>query len=67
MDAEMERAIDLPGRSLLEIVQLKARSRPDAAWSRLNRGESNPKGLREWEPLLYRPRWLELANPNPKP
>ena len=40
MDEEMAAATDLPGRSLLEIVQLKARSRPDAAWARLARGDA---------------------------
>jgi len=40
VDEEMAAATDLPGRSLLEIVQLKARSRPDAAWARLARGDA---------------------------
>ena len=77
VDSEMVRAIDLPGRSLLEIVQLKARSRSDAAWSRLNRGDARTlpsaraaalvAGVRELRRRRYGARAATLAVVTPLP
>ena len=77
VDSEMVRAIDLPGRSLLEIVQLKARSRPEAAWARLNRGDARTlpparaaelvAGVRELRRRRYGARAATLSVVTPLP
>ena len=77
VDSEMVRAIELPGRSLLEIVQLKARSRPEAAWARLNRGDARTlpparaaelvAGVRELRRRRYGARAATLSVVTPLP